>query len=101
MICFFGALLHDRYRTKRRYLFSAVYALIVQRRLHATMKFVLWFMYFLKVNVLQVLLSSSRSKSISLQHIDSELFATPCNGRAESADHLYDFNNNMTGHPVL
>lgn len=64
------------------------------------MKFVLWLMYTLKINMLHLIVSNSRLYSTTLQYIDDPIFATRCDCPEDYADKLFEFNN-MTGIPII
>ncbi|KAK6203354.1 uncharacterized protein RJT21DRAFT_119494 [Scheffersomyces amazonensis] len=66
------------------------------------MKFILMFIYMLKINILQIIVHGSRNPSISLQYIDSAIFeASKCTSN-EYADQVYVNNNiNITDIPIL
>lgn len=67
----------------------------------SNMKFVSVLIYMLKVNVLQVLVNNSRSRSISLQFIDSSIFeASACSKHPEEYPDSA-FVVNMTDIPIL
>ncbi|ABN66718.1 predicted protein [Scheffersomyces stipitis CBS 6054] len=65
------------------------------------MKFVLYMLYFLKINLLQIIVHGQRSHSITLQHIDSSIFeATRCTPETEEfADRAFVVN--ITDIPVI
>lgn len=67
------------------------------------MRAVLWLMYALKVNVLNIIVQNSRSFSISLQYILSPVFEA-CASTSEPdylfADNSFDFSN-LTDVPVI
>lgn len=66
------------------------------------MKAILFLIYALKVNILNVIVQNSRSHSISVKLIDSSLFeASVCTKPAEDYLANYSININMTDVPIL
>lgn len=74
------------------------------------MKFVTWFIYFIKINFLQIVLNGSRNPSISLQYIQSPIFdqtPTECTGDKSVDDNFFRskkdrvWMNNITDLPIL
>lgn len=66
------------------------------------MKFILLFIYTLKINLLQIFVNNCRNHSISINYIDSSVFeatrSTSCPD--EFADHSF-FVNNITDIPII
>ncbi|RCK57294.1 hypothetical protein Cantr_06878 [Candida viswanathii] len=74
------------------------------------MKFVTWFIYFIKINFLQMVLNGSRNPSISLQYIQSSIFEqtpTECTCDCSAENDLFGakgdsaWMNNLTDVPIL
>ncbi|CAK9440156.1 uncharacterized protein LODBEIA_P42560 [Lodderomyces beijingensis] len=68
---------------------------------------VAWIIHLIKINIVQVVLNSSRNPSISLQYLDSPIFASRCspaepvNGSGAFAEQYYNnyWSNNFTDIP--
>ncbi|EGW30412.1 uncharacterized protein SPAPADRAFT_142985 [Spathaspora passalidarum NRRL Y-27907] len=66
------------------------------------MKIILWFIYLIKINLLQMIVHGSRNPSLTIQYIDSSIFeASRCTPESEnySADRAWA--NNLTDVPVM